>query len=251
MKKAPPQWINSKKSLRRIDLEVLKISQNPVKLSPLSGERFIVLLQGALEICLSGGKIFKLKNRTSVFTSKPSGFYLPENTEALLTSPQEAEIAVCISRIPGTTAHHQKPYIILPEDTSSRIVGKGRYKRKVTDILSKDRPAHFLLIGETLSQPGIWSSYPPHKHDKASSLETEMEEIYFYKVQNPRRFGIQCHYSPLFRTDKCYRIFNNNAFAIPSGYHPVSAPPDSSLYYLWILSGTKRNLLYAQDPSYV
>lgn len=244
------QWIKPPNSLKRIALEVVKIESRPFKLSVFKGERFIVLLQGSIEIHLSCGNTFKLKNRSNVFDSKPSGFYLPENTEATILSPRTAEIAVCISLLSDPSSLH-KPYLINPQDTSTRIVGKGKYKRKVTDILSIHHPAHYLLIGETFSLPGMWSSYPPHKHDKASLSETKMEEIYFYKLQNPKRFGLQCLYSPSHHTDECYRIFNNQALAIPYGYHPVSAPPDSPLYYLWILSGSKRNLLYAQDPSYV
>lgn len=250
MKKNPlHQWINSKHSLKRIDLEILKMDTNPFKFPSFKGERFILLLQGSIEIRLSCGNTFKLKKRSNVFDSKPSGFYLPQDTEAAISSPETAEIAVCISLISGTSPVH-KPYIIQPKETHPRIVGCGKYQRRVTDILSIHHPAHFLLIGETLSLPGRWSSYPPHKHDKLSLSETKMEEIYFYKIQNPKRFGLQCLYSPSYKTEECYRIFNNNALAIPHGYHPVSAPPDSSLYYLWILSGTKRNLLYAPDPSY-
>lgn len=243
------QWINSQNSLKRIDLQVVKVDKNPLKFPVFKGERFIVLLQGSIEIHLSCGTTFELKNRFNVFDSRPSGFYLPGNTEATIFSPQTSEIAVCISRISSPSSIH-KPYLIHPKDTLTRTVGCGKYKRKVTDILSIQTPAHFLLIGETLSLPGMWSSYPPHKHDKFSSSETKMEEIYFYKLQNPKRFGLQCLYSPDHHTDECYRVFNNSAMAIPYGYHPVSAPPDSSLYYLWILSGPKRNLIYAQDPSY-
>ncbi len=242
------RWINPPDSLKRIDLEVLTVDKIPLQLSPSQGERFIVLLQGSLEIELSCGYTYKLKDRASVFDSRPSGFYLPQNTEATIRSFKKAEIAVCISLLPGPASYD--PYLINPQDTSSRPVGTGKYKRKVTDILSKNNPANFLLIGETLSLPGMWSSYPPHKHDKASPTETKMEEIYFYKVQNPKRFGLQCLYSPGHRFDECRRVFNNQAMAIPCGYHPVSAPPDSSFYYLWVLSGSRRSLLYTPDPSY-
>ena len=242
------QWINPPDSLKRIALEVLEVDKNPLKLPAYKGERFIVLLQGSLEIQLPCGNTFKLKDRASVFDSKPSGFYLPQNTEAKILSIKKAEIAVCISLLSGPVSY--EPYVINSQDIAPRPVGSGKYKRKVTDILSKNNPANFLLIGETLSLPGMWSSYPPHKHDKASPAETKMEEIYFYKVQNPKRFGLQCLYSLSHRFDECRRVFNNQAMAIPCGYHPVSAPPDSSFYYLWILSGSRRNLLYTPDPSH-
>ena len=75
-----------------------------------------------------------------------------------------------------------------------------------------------------------------------------MEEIYYYRTVLKDRFGLQCLYSPDHKIDRCFRVKNHDCLAIPFGYHPVSAPPDCGFYYLWMLSGDERKLLYKIDP---
>src|SRR3712207_7828201 len=35
---------------------------------------------------------------------------------------------------------------------------------------------------EVITPGGNWSSYPPHKHDETSEVESELEEIYYFEV---------------------------------------------------------------------
>lgn len=77
-----------------------------------------------------------------------------------------------------------------------------------------------------------------------------MEEIYYYRTELKNRFGLQCLYSPEHKMDFCFRVKNHDCLAIPFGFHPVSAPPDSRFYYLWMLSGNTRKLHYKTDPDF-
>ena len=43
--------------------------------------------------------------------------------------------------------------------------GKDNWKRFVHDIVDRDIPAERMLVGETFSPAGNWSSAPPHRHD--------------------------------------------------------------------------------------
>ena len=42
--------------------------------------------------------------------------------------------------------------------------------------------ADSVIACEVITPGGNWSSYPPHKHDETSEVETELEEIYYFEV---------------------------------------------------------------------
>ena len=67
--------------------------------------------------------------------------------------------------------------------------------------------ANFLLVGETISEPGNWSSFPPHKHDNDNlPHETALEELYFFRFQPNRGFGFQRVYTEDRSLDELFLI---------------------------------------------
>ena len=106
-----------------------------------------------------------------------------------------------------------------------------------------------LLAGETYNPSGLWSSYPPHKHDtQRAPEESKLEEVYHFRVKPAGGFGIQRVYGDGF--DDAYAVQNRDTVAIARGYHPVAAAPGYELYYLWILAGEERVLHWWEDPSH-
>lgn len=240
--------LQSGKTVKSIRFFAAKIGKKQISIRPFSGESIIVILSGTVNGAAGTEKFSDIGGRTSVFEGFASAIFIPAGYPIILSSNNGAEIALAVSTLKPKTKN-LKPFVIQPSQNKSRIVGKGRYKRRVTDILQSNHNADYLLAGETVSLPGMWSSYPPHKHDTSlQGRETIMEEIYFYRTEKPARFALQCIYSQ--SKSKCMMVYNNDVVSIPSGYHPVSAPPDSKLYYLWVLSGKHRRLLYSQDPGY-
>ena len=43
---------------------------------------------------------------------------------------------------------------------------------------------------------------------------------------------------------------SGDAVLLPYGYHPVSAAPGYSLYYLWAMAGDERKLALYEDPAH-
>ena len=144
-------------------------------------------------------------------------------------------------------------FIISPKDVLAKKVGKGTYSRTVHHILREKDSANVLLAGETFNEPGKWSSYPPHKHDQNRyPKETKLEEVYFFKVKPENKFGLMRLYGKYRGKfhEKVIAVKNNDIVIIPFGYHPVSALPDTQLYYFWALAGNKRKLRFSPDPSF-
>ena len=125
--------------------------------------------------------------------------------------------------------------------------GKEGFRRTVYNLIDEKFPAERLLVGETFNQPGNWSSFPPHTHDRVARGERRLQEVYFFKVQPEPGFGL-VHIYDHEGLDETYAVRNNDVVWIPRGYHPVSAMPGHCLYYLWALAGDGRKLMWNTDP---
>jgi 5-deoxy-glucuronate isomerase len=196
----------------------------------------------------AGGQSFELPPRRSVFEDEPSAVYAPPGTALRLEGKLLA--GIFRARAEGLAQVVElAPYAILPEDVASVQRGRGNFERRVRDILPATRPAARLMAGETLSPPGNWSSSPPHKHDRdLRGKEAQLEEIYLYRVDPPRGFGLQLSYASDTSQERAFVVRDLDVVSIPAGYHPVVAGPGYSLYYLWCLAGRGRELLWQPDP---
>lgn len=217
------------------------------------GESFHFSTRGfeAAAVILSGdatattqGREYRLK-REGVFTETASALCLHIESDAVFTAYKPTEIAICKSK----SSEKGEAFFISPEMTKEKTVGKENWERKVVDIISADAPASRLVIGETFNRPGNWSSFPPHKHDTViPGVEVKMEEIYLFRLNPSEGFGTQTIYGK--EGSYSFKVKDYDAVTIPWGYHPVSAMPGYSLYYLWFLAGDGRVLKPNTDPEY-
>ena len=131
------------------------------------------------------------------------------------------------------------------------IRGGKNVTRQIYHVVRPDFPAHRLLIVEVYTPSGNWSSYPPHKHDRANPPhEVKLEEIYYYRMSHPDGFAIQRLYTNDGRIDETLTVRDNDLVLIREGYHPVAAGPGYHCYYLNVLAGDVRSMQAADDPTY-
>jgi 5-deoxy-glucuronate isomerase len=127
--------------------------------------------------------------------------------------------------------------LIPPEVVEDEQRGEGTTLRRVRTYI----PSGPLIVGETLNPPGLWSSYPPHRH--------EHEEIYLYRFDPPGGFGLQMR-SESDDDERAVVVRDGRIERITSGWHPVVAAPGAQLYYLWALAGASDSLETEVDPRY-
>ena len=208
-------------------------------------EAVIVKLEGEAGTIEVDGEAFALPARASVFADGPSAVYAPPGTTARLHGPLLAGVYLAAAQ-DGPPA-----YAVLPGDVTSVARGEGNFSREVRDIVTADRPATRLLVGETLNPAGNWSSAPPHKHDvDEPPREARLEEVYLFRVDPPQGFGIQGSYAKDPPQRRAFIVEDLDVVTIPAGYHPVAAAPGYRLYYLWGLAGSGRELLWNTDPDH-
>lgn len=217
-----------------------------------SDEVGLVILSGTCDIQVNDQRFERLGGRASVFDGRGSGVYAPREAAFEVRGGLDgAEVAVCRCR----AAESHPPQVVRPDDVVVHEVGGPGFKRYVHDILGTQMRADSMIVGETFTVEGNWSSFPPHKHDvEALPNEVRQEELYFYKIRPAEGFGIQYIYSrpesPHGALEAPMAVRENDVTIMPYGYHPVAAPPGYDVYYLWFLSGPKRLMRPHDDPAY-
>ncbi len=223
-------------------------------------ELAIVVLSGRLSIRSNHGEWSHIGERTSVFSGLPSALYLPRHTSLTVSAETACEFAIALA----PTDEDHSPRLITPLDITTEIRGGDNATRQINSIIPPGFPCQRLVIVEVCTPGGNWSSYPPHKHDvhrtdrAGTILEADLEEIYYYKFDRPAGFALQRIYtspeSPLQQAglpiDVALVAHDNDAVIVPEGFHPVTAAPGYTTYYLNVLAGSAQTLSSSDDPDY-
>jgi 5-deoxy-glucuronate isomerase len=136
------------------------------------------------------------------------------------------------------------PYLITPDQVATGTWGGDNYSRDFHQILVEsaqpDLAARRLIVGETYTPSGNWSTYPAHKHE-VDDLPREAfhEEMYYFSVAPDDGFGITRFYKD--GEDAVnYTVKDNSILMIPEGYHTYVGAPGFQSYYIWFLAGEHR-----------
>jgi 5-deoxy-glucuronate isomerase len=189
--------------------------------------------------------------RTSIAEAAPM-VYIPSQSSVRINA-LNGSARVSIAGALGKQG--PRPEIIDGAGAVSKTVGKDNWTRTVFTHIADNVDAAHLICGETINQPGGWSSCPPHKHDEFHApAEVPMEEVYYFQLEPRQGFGFMRVYSregdpePF---DHAYAVEHGDTVLIPRGYHPVVACPGYTLNYTWVLAGEGRTYgAWSDDPKH-
>jgi 5-deoxy-glucuronate isomerase len=212
-------------------------------------EVLAVVLGGRATFEVAGQRFEKVGGRPNVFAGKPHSVYIPAGAKYSIQAESPVEIA-----LPSAPSDLKAdPYLIAPAQVATGSWGAANFRRHYHQILTlasqPDLPARRLIVGETFTPSGNWSTYPPHKH-QVDDLPRQAfhEEMYFFKVSPAEGFGI-CHYYNEDGEEENFTIRDNSIHMMPHGYHTVVSAPGYTTYYLWFLAGEQRVQATVDDPS--
>lgn len=210
-------------------------------------EAALVVLGGRCDIEVDGQDFKDVGGREDVFDGPAACVYVPKDSEFKVTGRGEVEIGVC-----RTLARRRTAAALIPPDKVKIMKrGKDNWSRTVHDIVDARVDADCMLVGETFSPAGNWSSAPPHRHEKDNPPnETKHEEIYYFRTKPRQGFGIIRLYNDDRSLDETYTVEHNDTVVMLKGYHPTVAGPGYQLYYLWILAGRERKVVTRDDPDH-
>lgn len=217
-----------------------------IALNSEGNEIGLVLLEGACDIEFDGKTYKGLGGRKDVFAGYPAAAYIPINKKFKIMS-YNAEIALCYSKCNKDSDFA----IINPEDIKIMQVGRDNWKREVRIIIGQNTPSVNMIVGETINPPGNWSGTPAHKHEKVNPpVESSHEELYYFKTDKPQGFGIERIYSYEKNINELIYLKENTVTFMPWGYHQIVAGPGYTLYYLFFLAGSGKDLVGFADPEH-
>jgi 5-deoxy-glucuronate isomerase len=232
-------------------------------------EMCVLPLQGGCVVECDGER-FEITGRAGVFTRVTDFAYVPRDAEVTVSSSAGGRFALPAARADRRLTARYGP----AEGVQVELRGAGQASRQVNNFCT---PAAFeadkLMAVEVITPEANWSSFPPHKHDEAREGESQLEEIYYFEVDDgphgaiarsaggstggeaPRGFGYQRVYTsgPGREIDVCAEVRTGDAVLIPHGWHgPAMAAPGYHLYYLNVMAGPSpdREWLICDDPAH-
>ena len=188
-------------------------------------EFLAVILGGKASFQVDGVAFEEVGGRPNVFGGKPHSVYLPAGADFSIQAEGAAEIA-----LPSAPSNMPiEPYVIEPSRVANGTWGAANFKRYYHQILTlasqPNLPARRLIVGETFTPSGNWSTYPPHKH-QVDDLPREAyhEEMYYFKVTPTDGFGL-CHYYTEAGEEENFTIRDNSIHMMAKGFHTVVSAP--------------------------
>jgi 5-deoxy-glucuronate isomerase len=186
-------WTESSLRVVEIDSDLtLDTADTEVMILPLSG-------QGSVA---ADGETFVLSLRTSVFDGPADMVYLGIGQTFTLSG--EGRFAICGARATRRLPNRR----VAAADVPVELRGTGNCSRQVHNFGTAGVfEADSLIACEVITPGGNWSSYPAHKHDENTPVESALEEIYYFEIDSgpddSRGFGYHRVYGTLDRPIEC------------------------------------------------
>jgi 5-deoxy-glucuronate isomerase len=233
---------------RYVGFDVYRLSAGtPLKQATEGNEALLVVLSGRARVTAAGVDFGVVGARMSPFDGTPWSVYVPAKAAFEMTPETPVELAIC--RAP---AEGRLPPRVIPAGAVKQTTrGRGTNTRFVRSILLESEPAESLLVSETITPSGHWSSYPPHKHDTDNRpAESYLEETYYHRLSPSQGYALQRVYTDDRTLDVTVAPYDGDVVLVPRGYHPVAAPYGFDLYYLNVMAGPHREWHVHNEPSY-
>jgi 5-deoxy-glucuronate isomerase len=167
----------------------------------------------------------------------------------------EGRFAIC-----GARAARQLPNRrVAAADVPVELRGTGNCSRQVHNFGTAGVfEADSLIACEVITPGGNWSSYPAHKHDENTPVESALEEIYYFEIDSgpdgSRGFGYHRVYgTPDRPIEVLEEVRSGDVVLVPHGYHgPSVAAPGYHMYYLNVMAGPgeERAWKIVDDPEH-
>jgi 5-deoxy-glucuronate isomerase len=115
------------------------------------------------------------------------------------------------------------------------LAGGPTTKRDLNVLIGKNVKASRIMAGVTFSEPGNWTSWPPHEH------AAMLEEAYLYVDMPAPSFGIQLVYTNAREPEVATIVHEGDVVLMPKGYHPNVAAPGGSINFLWMMAANRED----------
>jgi 5-deoxy-glucuronate isomerase len=185
-------------------------------------------------ICLAGDCIIDADGET-VKLERHDSIYLPRDTKVEISTAAAVDLVECSAEVANKYPLQVVRYADVEKDKSLKFrTGGAANSRTVNITLGKNVEAGRILAGFTTSEPGHWTSWPPHEH--ASILE----ELYVYYDMPAPAFGVQFVYTNPDEPEFVGIVRDGDAVVMPKGFHPNVSVPGHPINFVWMMAAHRE-----------
>jgi len=206
---------------------ILDAGDPPLRFGNESQETGLICLRGSGEV-VAGGSTFKMSPYDSL--------YVPRQSEIVVTAGGDGcDFAEVSADVEHSYPLKFVPYADVKLDPGLHYkAGSEAAERMVNILIGKNVEAGRILAGITLSEPGNWTSWPPHEH------AAMLEEAYIYIDMPAPAWGLQFVYTNPTAPELAEVVRQGDCVVMPQGYHPNVAAPGGSINFLWIMAAHRE-----------
>ena len=185
-------------------------------------------------ICLSGAATVKVSEQSFDLVQYDS-IYVSRDSTVEVSTCSAVDFAEFSADVENKYPLSVVRYAEISKDPSLKFTtGVPGQQRHLNICLGRNVNAGRLLVGFTFSEPGNWTSWPPHEHAKM------LEEMYVYFNMPAPAFGLQLVYSNKEYPELVVPVRDGDAVLMPSGYHPNVSVPGHSIGFLWAMAAHRE-----------
>ena len=185
-------------------------------------------------ICLAGNGAVKSAGHEHNL-DRFDAIYIPRGSEIEVSTKTAVDFAEISAPVEGKYPLQVIRYADVAKDAGLKFVtGSPTSRREVNLLIASNVKAGRLIAGFTSSDPGNWTSWPPHEHGKM------LEEIYVYFDMPEPAYGLQMVYNDTQSPELVTAVRDGDAVLIPSGYHPNVSVPGHRIAFLWAMAAHRE-----------
>jgi 5-deoxy-glucuronate isomerase len=185
-------------------------------------------------IALSGAASVEVESKA--FRLAPyDALYVPRDTTVRISTVEGCDLAEVSAPISGSYPLQFVPFSQVRGDPALHFTAGGANNTRDLNILiGRNVEAGRILAGVTFSEPGNWTSWPPHEH------ACMLEEAYLYINMPAPSWGIQLVYTDPKEPELAVVVREGDCVVMPAGYHPNVAAPGGSIGFLWMMAAHRE-----------
>jgi len=210
-----------------LDSTDLNPGDAPLEFSTGTHETGLICLRGAATVETAGNR----------FSLTPyDALYIPRDSVVLVKpSDQGCDLAEISAPVAGAYPLQFVPFAAMRQNPSLHLQAGGpNCRRDLNILIGKNVQAGRILAGVTFSQPGNWTSWPPHEHSAT------LEEAYLYIDMPAPAWGLQLVYTDPREPELVAAVREGDCVVMPEGYHPNVAAPGGSINFLWMMAAHRE-----------
>jgi len=185
-------------------------------------------------ICLAGQASVTV-DRETFSMGRYDALYVPRDSSVSIATESAADLAEFSAPVANRYPIQFMPYAGILADGSLHFkTGGPATSRTLNILIGKNVQAGRIMAGLTISEPGNWTSWPPHEHAAI------LEELYVYTEMPPPGFGIQLVYTDARDPEIATIVREGDAVLMPRGYHPNVSAPGGRIGFLWAMAAHRE-----------